>query len=154
MTQSRRGSAKLVFYRDLFLFWPLLLTAWVAGALLLGPHSPDDTRKGLTCAGVALACLLLVRRRLVLLFAIVAFVASRMVSSLRRPSDWRVDVGVYVVGAILLVLVRQLHESKSLRRLLRDNLHEFSTNETTMADLLVGVAGLLTAFVILFLVSR
>ncbi len=154
MTRSRRSAARLVFYRDLFLFWPLLLTAWVAGALLLSPNSPEDARKGLICAGVAFACLLLVRRRLALLFALVAFVASRMVSSLRRPSDWRVDVGVYVVGVILLVLVRQLHDSKSLRRLLRDDLHEFSTNETTMPDLLVGLAGLLTAFVVLFLVSR
>ena len=153
-SRSRRTSAKLIFYRDLFLFFPLLLTSWAAGALLLGTRSANDTQKGLTYAAVALFCLLLVRRRLALLFAVVAFVASRMVSSLRRPSDWRIDVFVFAVGVIVLVLLRHLHESKLLRRVLHDDLHEFSSDETTLTDLLVGVAGLLTAFVVLYVLSR
>ena len=153
-TSSRRASARLVFYRDLFLFWPLLLTTWVAGAFLFGPHSADETRKGLICAAVAVATLLLVRRRLALLLAMVAFVASLMVRRGWRTVDWRVNVCVFVVGVLLLVLVRQLHESKSLRRLIRDDLHEFVTDEPTMTTLIVGLAGLLTAFVVLFLVSR
>ncbi len=153
MNERRRSAARLAFYRDLFLFWPFLLSSWIAGALLFS-HIPDERAKGLTCAAIAMVCLLASRRRLALVVAAIAFMASRFVQALRRPADLRIDVVIYVVGALLLWAKARLHESKSFRCMLRDYLHEFSSDEPTLIDILVNLAGLLSFFVVTYSIFR
>jgi len=151
MTQSLRTAARLVWYRDLFLSWPLLLSSWIAAALLFS-SSPEDKSKGQICAVIALVILTLARRRLALVLGVIAFVASRLVLSINRPTDWRISIGLFVIGLILLWGIGRLHKSRSFRRMLRDELHEFSTEEPTMADLLVNLSGLLSTLVVFYFI--
>lgn len=79
----------------------------------------------------------------------VAVIASRLVYSLRRPADWRINIAMYVTGALVLWLLGRLHESKSFRRMIRDDL-DATFSELTMTDLLVNLAGLLSILVVLY----
>jgi hypothetical protein len=153
MNRSRRTSAKIEYYRDLFLVWPLLFSSLATGGLLFSQNA-DDRSKGVKCAVLALLILVAARRRLALVFGVIAFLASQLVVSVNRPSDWRINIVSYAVGISLLWVLGRLHESRSLRRLLRDDLHEFASDETTMADLLVNLSGLIGIFAVFFVLFR
>ena len=68
-------SGSLSNYWDLFLVWPLLVSSLAAGALLFS-QQPDDRTRGAKCAAIAVLILLAARRRLGLVIAIAAFLAS------------------------------------------------------------------------------
>lgn len=148
MNNERKKSEIFSYYWDLFLMWPLLVSSFMAGGLLFS-QQPDDRVKGAKCAALAAIILLIARRRLALVIGVVAFLASRMVGSLRRPADWRIDIAMYVTGTAVLWTLGRLHESKSFRRMIRDEL-DGSFSEITMTDLLVNLAGLLSIFIVVY----
>jgi hypothetical protein len=148
MSDERKDSEVVSYYWDLFLAWPLLISSLVAGGLLFS-QTPDDRIKGAKCAAIATIILLIARRRLALVIAVVALLASRLVVSLHRPADWRINIAMYVTGTVVLWTLGNLHESKSFRRMIRDEL-DASFSEITMADLLVNLAGLLSIFIVLY----
>ena len=148
MINERKNVEVLSYYWDLFLVWPLLLSSLVAGGLLFS-QQPGDRIKGAKCAAIATIILLIARRRLALVIAVVAFLASRLVVSLQRPADWRINVAMYVTGTLVLWTLGRLHESKSFRRMIRDDL-DASFSEITVTDLLVNLAGLLSIFIVLY----
>ena len=84
-----------------------------------------------------------------MVIAVVAFLASRLVVSIQRPADWRINVAMYVTGTLVLWTLGRLHESKSFRRMIRDDL-DASFSEITVTDLLVNLAGLLSIFIVLY----
>ena len=148
MSHARPKSETFSYYWDMFLAWPLLVSSLVAGALLFS-HQPDDMIKGAKCAAIATIILLTARRRLGLVIAVVAFLVSRLVASTHRPADWRINIVMYVIGAVVLWVLGRLHESKSFRRMIRDDL-DASFSEITMTDLLVNLSGLLSTFIVLY----
>ena len=58
------------YYWDLFLAWPLVISSIVAGALIFS-YQPADRIKGAKCAALAAIILLIARRRLVLVIAVI-----------------------------------------------------------------------------------
>src|ERR1700687_184532 len=148
MSRERKNSEVFSYYWDLFLVWPLLISSLVAGGLLFS-QQPDDRVQGAKCAAIATIILLIARRRLALVIAVVAFLASRLVVSLHRPADWRINIAMYVTGTVMLWTLGRLHESKSFHRMIRDEL-DASFSEITMTDLLVNLAGLLSIMVVLY----
>ncbi|MGB7727097.1 MAG: hypothetical protein WBL50_03640 [Candidatus Acidiferrum sp.] len=128
--------------------WPLFISSLVAGGLLFS-QQPDDRVKGAKCAAIATIILLVAWRQLALVIAVVALLASRLVVSLHRPADWRINIAMYVTGTVTLWTLGRLHESKSFHRMIRDEL-DASFSEVTMTDLLVNLAGLLSIMVIVY----
>ena len=148
MSSGRKNSEVFSYYRDLFLAWPLFISSLVAGGLLFS-QQPDDRVKGAKCAAIATIILLVAWRQLALVIAVVALLASRLVVSLHRPADWRINIAMYVTGTVTLWTLGRLHESKSFHRMIRDEL-DASFSEVTMTDLLVNLAGLLSIMVIVY----
>ena len=148
MSNQRKKLEVFSYYWDLFLAWPLLISSLVAGSLLFS-QQPDDRVKGVKCVAIAAIILLTARRRLGLVIGVVAFLASQFVVSLRRPADWRINIAMYLTGTVVLWTLGRLHESKSFRRMIRDELDP-SFSEITMTDLLVNIAGLLFIFIVLY----
>jgi hypothetical protein len=148
MSHAPKKSRAFSYYWDMFLVWPLLISSFVAGGLLFSQQA-DDRVKGAKCAAIAAIILLTARRRLGLVIGVVAFLASQLVVSLRRPADWRINIAMYVTGAVVLWTLGRLHESKSFRHMIRDDL-DASYSEVTMTDLLVGLAGLLSILSVLY----
>ena len=148
MSNERKNVEAFSYYWDLFLVWPLLVSSLVAGGLLFSQQSGDRI-KGAKCAAIATIILLIARRRLVLVIAVVAFLASRVVVSLQRPADWRINIAMYVTGTVVLWTLGRLHESKSFRRMIRDEL-DASFSEITMTDLLVNLGGLLSILIVVY----
>lgn len=148
MSRARNNSDAFGYYWDMFLLWPLLISSLLAGALLFS-YQPDDRVQGTKCAAIAAVILLTARRRLGLVIGVIAFLASRLVVSLRRPADWRINIAMYATGAVVLWALGRLHESKSFRRMIRDDL-DASFSDVTMIDLLVNLAGLLSILTALY----
>jgi len=148
MSNQQKNSEVFSYYWDLFLAWPLLISSLVAGSLLFS-QQPDDRVKGAECAAIATIILLTARKRLALVIAVVAFLASRLVVSQQRPADWRINIAMCVTGTVVLWTLGRLHESKSLRRMIRDELDP-SFSEITMKDLLVNLAGLLIILIVVY----
>lgn len=128
-----------------------MISSFVAGGLLFSEQA-DDRVKGVKCAAIAAIILLTARRRLGLVIGVigvVAFLASQLVVSLRRPADWRINIAMYVTGAVVLWALGRLHGSMPFRHMIRDDL-DASFSEVTMTDLLVNLAGPLSILNVLY----
>jgi hypothetical protein len=148
MNHTRVNSRGVRGYSDVFLMWPLLISSLVAGGLLFS-QQPRDRVNGAKCAALAVAILLAARRRLLLVIGVIAFLASRLIVSVHRPTDWRIDMAAYIFGAVVLWGLGRLHESRSFRHMIRDDV-DASFPELTLVDLLVNLAGLLSILSVLY----
>jgi len=132
-------SGDLNFYRDLFLFLPIVLFAITGSVHLFG--ADNERMLAWKCLAIAAYGVLLARERLVLIAGGLAFCAIRLLFGFAFTLDWHLLLGVTAAGLPLLLALRFLKYKPSYAW--PANLDGVATLVVTASSLLFTLKGFL-----------